>query len=107
MPVLTCSPKVHFLAHGKVQGVFYRKYAIERATARGLTGWVQNLPNGKVEGEAQGSESEVEGFLKDLDRGPPRAQVVRLDRTEREVLPVESEGQGGGFVKRRYNDGGI
>jgi len=71
---------------------------------------VQNLPNGKVEGEAQGSESEVEGFLKDLDRGPPMAQVVRLDRTEREVLSVEegegAEGQGGGFVKRRYNNGG-
>ncbi|PWW73758.1 acylphosphatase family protein, partial [Tuber magnatum] len=77
--------KVHFLAHGKVQGVFYRKYAIERATARGLMGWVQNLPNGKVEGEAQGIESEVEGFLKDLDRGPPAAHVVRLDRTEMEV----------------------
>lgn len=71
---------------------------------------MQNLPNGKVEGEAQGGESEVEGFLKDLDRGPPGAQVVRLDRTEREVLPVEAEGQGGGggggFVKRRYSDKG-
>lgn len=68
---------------------------------------MQNLPNGKVEGEAQGSESEVEAFLKDLDRGPPAAHVVRLDRAEREVLSVDSEGQGGGFEKRRYNGGGI
>ncbi|RPA89235.1 Acylphosphatase, partial [Choiromyces venosus 120613-1] len=81
--------QAHFLAHGKVQGVFYRKFAIDRATTRGLSGWVQNLPNGKVEGEVQGAESEVEGFLKDLDRGPAGARVVRLDRSVRDVVEGE------------------
>lgn len=71
---------------------------MECATRRKLTGYVWNLPNGKVEGEAQGDAAAVDEFVKDLDRGPPAARVVRVDTR------VEEEADGEvGFEKRKYS----
>lgn len=64
---------------------------MEKATAYSLTGYVRNIGNGKVEGEAQGEEESIKNFLKDLDKGPPAAHVVRVDKMDKEV--VEGEGE--------------
>lgn len=72
-------------------GVFFRKFAVEKAISHCLTGYVRNIGNGKVEGEAQGEEESIKCFLKDLDKGPPAAHVVRVDKTEKEIVEGEEE----------------
>jgi acylphosphatase len=63
---------------GRVQGVGYRYFAQEKAIALGLTGWVRNLPNGDVEATAQGSKEALTAWLKELERGPAFAKVLRV-----------------------------
>ncbi|KAL7629207.1 hypothetical protein AAE478_000727 [Parahypoxylon ruwenzoriense] len=84
------SQRVYFLAHGRVQGVSYRYFAKKKAVEHGITGWCRNTENEKVEGEAQGDEDSVKLFLKELDRGPTHAHVVRLDRESRDVQHGEA-----------------
>ncbi|KAJ9130629.1 hypothetical protein NKR23_g12111 [Pleurostoma richardsiae] len=82
--------RVHFVAHGgTVQGVGFRYFARRRAAEHGLTGWVRNTANNKVEGEVQGENEAIKAFLKDMDRGPKHAHVVRLDKEDRD--PVEGD----------------
>ncbi|KAH8155126.1 uncharacterized protein LAJ45_00135 [Morchella importuna] len=83
--------RIHFLVHGSVQGVFYRKFAVDAARKYSLTGFVRNIPNGKVEGEAQGEENLIRQFVKDLDKGPELANVIRVDQNEKEVVDGETE----------------
>ena len=46
----------HIIFYGRVQGVGFRYYAVNKANQLGLTGWVRNLPDGTVEMEVQGNE---------------------------------------------------
>ena len=71
-----------FHVSGKVQGVFYRASAAEEASRRGLRGWVRNRSDGTVEGEVEGPDAEVEGFLAWCRRGPTHARVDRVEVTE-------------------------
>ena len=47
----------------------------------------------QVEGEAQGDDAALAVFLKDVDKGPRSAKVVRFDQEEREVVEDETEFQ--------------
>lgn len=64
---------------------------MEKAISYSLTGYVRNISGGKVEGEAQGEEESIKHFLKDLDKGPPAAHVVRVDKTDKEIIEGEGE----------------
>lgn len=64
--------------HGRVQGVFYRGWAVETARELGLTGWVRNRRDGSVEALVQGDEAAVERFLALARNGPPAAKVERI-----------------------------
>ncbi|KAL8370305.1 hypothetical protein RB595_000608 [Gaeumannomyces hyphopodioides] len=66
---------------------FTRKQAVQHQ----ITGWVRNTPSNKVEGEAQGEEAALSVFLKDVDKGPRGAHVVRLDKEDRDVVDGEAE----------------
>ena len=68
----------HFLVSGQVQGVFFR--ATTEATARrlGLTGWVRNLRDGRVELVACGMEEKLKELEQWLWQGPPRARVEQV-----------------------------
>ncbi|PHH67638.1 hypothetical protein CDD83_6489 [Cordyceps sp. RAO-2017] len=82
--------RLYFVAHGGVvQGVGFRLFARERALERGVTGWCRNTPDNKVEGEAQGEADALDAFLRDLDRGPRHARVVRLTSEDRELVADE------------------
>jgi acylphosphatase len=61
---------------GQVQGVFYRRFVQEIATALGLQGWVRNLDNGNVECLVCGEEEAFEKLLVWLRQGPPNAKVL-------------------------------
>lgn len=64
---------------GRVQGVFFRDSTRREATALGLSGWVRNLPDGRVEAFAVGPRVACEALLAFLRAGPPRAQVTGVD----------------------------
>jgi len=53
------------VARGRVQGVGYRGYVAGRAAARGLAGYVQNLPDGTVEFVAEGEAKDLAAFLEE------------------------------------------
>lgn len=69
------------LVSGRVQGVWYRAFAQEAAVALGLSGWVRNLPDGRVEVFAEGPRARVEDLLTRLRVGPPRAVVTDVSVT--------------------------
>jgi acylphosphatase len=71
--------RVRVLAGGRVQGVAYRFYAEKYAGLLGITGWVRNLPDGRVEVLAEGSAGSVETFLDRLRGGPSLARVETFD----------------------------
>ena len=70
----------HVRVTGRVQGVFYRAWTQEQADSLGVTGWVRNCPDGRVEAHVEGEESAVERMIEHLRKGPPSARVedVRL-----------------------------
>ncbi len=67
--------RVRVFAGGRVQGVAYRFFAEKYAARLGITGWVRNLADGRVEMLAEGPADEIKTFLERLKEGPGRARV--------------------------------
>jgi acylphosphatase len=63
---------------GRVQGVFYRASACQRAVALGVTGYARNLPDGRVEVLACGEAAAVDALCAWLREGPPAASVTQV-----------------------------
>lgn len=72
-----------FTISGRVQRVGFRWFAIEAASREGVTGWVRNLPDGRVEVLAEGEAEAVERFERLVRRGPASA---RVDEVETDIL---------------------
>lgn len=81
--------RIRFLVSGRVQGVGFRANAAGAARRLGLSGFVQNRPDGAVEGEAQGVAAAVGAFVTWLRQGP---SLARVDRVDVEDLPVAPGG---------------
>lgn len=71
--------RAHIYVSGRVQGVYYRKNARRSALGFGLTGWVKNLPDRRVEAVAEGERNRVEEFLRWCWEGPSMAIVRDLE----------------------------
>jgi acylphosphatase len=71
--------RVHLLVSGRVQGVAFRAYTVDEARGLGLDGWVRNLPDGRVEVEAEGERRALEKLVAFCRRGPPAARVDDVD----------------------------
>jgi len=71
--------RVHLVVSGRVQGVAFRACAADEARRLGLRGWVRNLPDGRVEAEAEGERAAVERLGAWCRRGPPAARVSAVD----------------------------
>ena len=71
--------RVHVWIEGRVQGVFFRAATRDEAQARGLSGWVRNLPDGRVEAVFEGDRQVVENMLVWCRKGPPYAYVDQID----------------------------
>lgn len=74
---------------GRVQGVWYRGWTVEQATALDLSGWVRNRADGTVEALFAGPAGAVDAMLAVCREGPPAA-VVR----DVAVEPAEDPGAG-------------
>mgnify|MGYP006305840209 FL=1 len=64
---------------GGVQGVFFRKHTKLKSDSLGLTGWVKNLPDGRVEIVAEGGEAGLNELLDWLHSGSPQASVEGVE----------------------------
>ena len=82
------------IVHGRVQGVWYRGWTVDQATALGLDGWVRNRRDGSVEMLASGPESAVAALIRRCREGPPAAQVERVEEMETDEIPPK------GFTQR-------
>jgi acylphosphatase len=82
--------RVHLLVEGRVQGVFFRDATRREALSRGVSGWVRNLPDGRVEAVYEGEASAVSGLLEWTWTGTPEARVTHVET--REETPVEERG---------------
>ena len=69
----------HVTIRGRVQGVGYRAWVEDEATARDLEGWVRNRRDGTVEAVFAGPEQSVTAALEACRAGPRHGHVVRLD----------------------------
>ena len=73
------STRAHVYVSGYVQGVFFRHSAAARARTRGLTGWVRNLPDGRVEAVIEGEDEAVRVFVDWCRHGPAHATVENVE----------------------------
>ncbi len=64
---------------GKVQGVFFRNKTQVEAYRRNITGWIKNLPDGRVEAVFEGRKSSVDAIIEFCRRGPTGAQVTKVE----------------------------
>lgn len=80
---------VRLLISGRVQGVGYRDWVRSQALDLGLTGWVRNLRDGRVEAVAGGDDAAIAALIDRAGEGPSLAQVDRVDVSDAE-RPSES-----------------
>jgi acylphosphatase len=78
------------IVSGRVQGVFFRDTCRRIAGQQGVTGWVCNLPDGRVEAVFEGPPENVERMVRWMRRGPSHARVTAVDVTDEpwEGLPA-------------------
>lgn len=70
--------RAHVLIAGRVQRVGFRYSTQDMASLYGLTGWVRNLADGRVEAIFEGDRSAVEAIVHWCHKGPPHAQVEHV-----------------------------
>jgi acylphosphatase len=76
------SKRVHVFVSGQVQGVFFRAEAAQRARALGLSGFVRNTPDGRVEAAFEGDPEAVDAMVDWMHAGPPLARVDDVEVIE-------------------------
>ncbi len=77
--------RCHVHISGRVQGVYFRANACRQARAYGLTGWVRNLPDGRVEAVFEGERKKVEAMLAWCRTGTPPARVDHVEAEEKKA----------------------
>jgi acylphosphatase len=75
-------PCLHLLISGRVQGVWFRESMRQEAIKLGVTGWVRNVPDGRVEAVICGEQIILERLLKWTENGPPMAKVASVEVAE-------------------------
>lgn len=77
----------HIYVSGRVQGVGFRYRTLSYAQVLGLTGWVKNLEDGRVEMELQGTEEEMNRLFHQLRQD----RFIRIDDCQVDYIPVLEE----------------
>ncbi|MFL5469482.1 MAG: acylphosphatase [Gemmatimonadaceae bacterium] len=82
--------RIHLEVSGRVQGVGFRWYVVEKARELELAGWVRNRSDGVVEVAAGGGRDALAKLENAVNEGPPGAlvqQVRRVDSVQSDSLP--------------------
>jgi acylphosphatase len=77
--LIVMKARAHVHVSGRVQGVFFRAETADLARSLDLVGWVKNLSDGRVEVLLEGEKQDVEKAVAFCERGPPNAQVQKLE----------------------------
>ena len=75
------------LVSGRVQGVWFRASARDRALALVVDGWARNLADGRVELVAEGTPAAIDSFLEWCGRGPEGARVTSVEVEDENPAP--------------------
>jgi acylphosphatase len=78
--------QTHLWLSGRVQGVAFRYYTRHEARRIGVTGWVRNLPDGRVEVVIRGKDDQVRALVDWCRHGPPGARVDHVDMIKSEAV---------------------
>ena len=78
--------RIRVVAHGRVQGVFFRDSVRREAARRGVAGWARNCADGTAEAVFEGRAEDVAAMVEYVRRGPGHSSVDRVDET---AEPVE------------------
>ncbi len=70
--------RTRILISGRVQGVFFRREIISLARRLDVTGWVRNLPDGRVEAVAEGDKQKLDELVRFCRIGPSGARVENV-----------------------------
>ena len=81
---------LRIIVKGKVQGVFYRQTAKEKAGELEIGGNIKNVPGGDVHITATGTEEQLQEFIGWCRRGPPEAIVDEVSTEEISLQPFDS-----------------
>lgn len=71
--------KACVIVSGRVQGVFFRSRTRAKAQEIGVTGWIRNLPDGRVETVFEGEKESVEKMINFCKIGPPESLVKDIE----------------------------
>ncbi len=71
--------QLHVWVTGRVQGVWFRESTRQFAESAGLTGWVRNLADGRVEAVFTGERADCEKALAYVRKGPQAASVESVE----------------------------
>ncbi len=96
--IVNQSRAVHVMIAGRVQGVWFRGSTQIEARGLGVTGWVRNLSDGRVEAWAEGYSTRIESFLAFCRQGPSSALVTGIEFSEE-----KPQGDFKDFTVRRTN----
>ena len=85
--------KLQVQIEGRVQGVFFRDSTRREAAELGLSGWVRNLEDGRVEACFVGPREACERALAFARMGPPRSDVTHVDVHWEKASPEDAPGR--------------
>lgn len=77
----------HIFFYGRVQGVGFRYYAVQKANQLGLTGWVKNLYDGSVEMEVEGQEELIDQLIIFLQN----RTYIWIERIDAKKFPLQQD----------------
>lgn len=77
----------HIFFYGRVQGVGFRYYAVQKTNQLGLTGWVKNLYDGSVEMEVEGQEELIDQLIIFLQN----RTYIWIERIDAKKIPLQQD----------------
>lgn len=77
----------HIFFYGRVQGVGFRYYAVQKANQLGLIGWVKNLYDGSVEMEVEGQEELIDQLIIFLQN----RTYIWIERIDAKTIPLQQD----------------
>lgn len=83
----------HIYLSGRVQGVGFRAFTRRNAQKLGVSGWVKNLSDGRVEAVIYGDRDKVEDLISRMETGPSLAEVEDIEVEEQKTPPAEKDFQ--------------